>query len=289
MDVKKEWATLEVKEFAAEIPAILQAACYADSVQDGDVSKDESFNIIRLRAIEPPAIASLSSVLESSIEDGDFTSLHMHQLVFYPIVSKLSLEQLQTYRPAIKTLMGFDISSFKSRSSHYAQTVHMINKARLLDRFIEKPHDVWVPENKFGQIAYRTLWERVYTADQMRPYMHDLFKWKVDACHPTFNPCREQLARFPEVSAAVAAEVMSMAINDVEHQHYLFEFVSECVPVGKAWYPMRPPVERMVRALESKSKEQLEKDGEEDFLDKAKTLLIILESWERNSQSIDVA
>ncbi|KAH6993936.1 hypothetical protein EDB82DRAFT_500281, partial [Fusarium venenatum] len=288
MDVNRRLATLRGEEFAAGIPAILQAARDADSVQDGDVSEDEFFNIIRLRAMEPPVIASLSSILESSIEDGDFASLEMHQLVFYSVVSKLSLEQLQTYRPAIKTLIGFDVSSFKSRSSHYVQTIHLINNARLLDRFIEKPQDVWVPENKFDQISYRTLWERVHTADQMRPYMHDLFNWQVDPCHPPFNPCREQLARFPVVSAAVAAEVMSMAVNDIEHQHYLIGFVSECVPVGRAWYPMRPPVEQMVRALESKSKEQLEKDGEEDFLDEAKTWLKVLEKWEINSQFIGV-
>ncbi|GKU05859.1 hypothetical protein FLAG1_08196 [Fusarium langsethiae] len=283
MDVNKKLATLDGETFAAEIPAILQATCDADNDEDCDDSENECFSVIRLHAMESPVIKSLSTILASPIEDSDFASLEMHQLVLYSIISKLSLEQLQPYRPAIQALMEFDISFFKTRTSHYAQTMHLINNARLLDRFIQNPEDIWVPENKFDYIAYRTLWERVHTADQMRPYMHDLFNWQVDQCHPPFKPCREQLARFPEVSAAVAAEVMSMAIDDVEHQHYLINFVSECVPVGKAWYPMRAPVEQMARALESKNKKQLEHDGEEDYLDEANIWLEVLEKWERNT------
>ncbi|KAF5240006.1 hypothetical protein FAUST_4590 [Fusarium austroamericanum] len=283
MEANKKLATLEGDDLAEEILAIIKAACDANSVQNNHDSKDEFFSIIRLRAMEPPVIASLSSVLTSPIEDGDYTSLKMHQLVFYSIVSKLPLEQLQPYRSTIKVIMGFDIFSFESRSSHYAQTMHLVNNARLLDRFIENPEDVWVPENKFDCISYRTLWERVNTAEQMRTHMHGLFNWQVDACHPPFGPCREQLARFPEESAAVAAEVMSVAVNDVEHQHFLIDFVSECVPIGKAWYPMCAPVEQMVRALESKNKEQLVKAGEEDYLQEAKNWLEVLKQWESNN------
>lgn len=283
MEANKKLATLEGDDFAKEMIAIMKVACDANSKQNYDDSKDEFFSIIRTRAMEPPVTVSLSSVLTSPIEDGDFTPLKMHQLVFYSIISKLSLEQLQPYRSAIKTMMGFDISSFKSRSSHYAQTMHLISNARLLDRFIENPEDVWVPENKFDCISYRTLWERIHTAEQMRPYMHGLFNWQVDPCHPPFKPCREQLARFPEVSAVVAAEVMGMAVDDVEHQHYLIDFISECVPVGKAWYPMRAPVEQMVRVLEGKGKDQLTKAGEEDYLDEAKNWLEVLKKWESNN------
>ncbi|KAL3602191.1 hypothetical protein FPOAC2_06491 [Fusarium poae] len=283
MDVSKKLASLEGEEFATEIPAILRTARDTDSGKDCDDSENDFIRAIRLRAADAPVISCLSSILTSPIEDGDFTSLEMHRLLLHSIISKLSLEQLQPYRPAIKTLMAFDISSFKARSGHYAKSMHLINNARLLDRFIENPEDVWVPEDKFDYISYRTLWERVHTAEQMRPYMRDLFNWQVDPCHPPFNPCRRQLARFPEVAAEVAAEVMCMAVDDTEHQHYLIDFVSECVPVGKAWYPMRPPVEQMVQTLECKTKEQLEHDGEGDYLDEAKTWLKVLENWERNS------
>ncbi|PTD07480.1 hypothetical protein FCULG_00006473 [Fusarium culmorum] len=261
MEANKKLATLG-DDIAEEMIAITKAVCDANSEQNYDDSKDEFFSIIRTRAMEPPVIVSLSSVLTSPIEDGDFTSLKMHQLVFYSIISKLSLEQLQPYRSAIKTLMGFDISSFNSRSSHYAQTMHLINNARLLDRFIENPEDIWVPENKFDCISYRTLWERVHTAEQMRPYMH--------------------AGALPEVSTVVAAEVMGMAVNDVEHQHFLIDFVSECVPVGKAWYPMRDPVKQMVRVLEGKNKEQLVEAGDEDYLEEAKNWLEVLKKWESN-------
>jgi hypothetical protein len=273
-----ELATLG-ETFATEIPAILKATHDADSDQ-ASKPENEALSVIISRAAEPPVIAALSCILISPIEDGDFTSLEMHQLILYSIVSKLSLEQLKPYQPAIRELMEFDISSYKSRSGHYAQTMHLINNAKLLDRFIQDPEDVWVPENKFDYISYRTLWERVQTAEQMRPYMYGLFNWQVDPCHPPFKPCREQLARFPEVSAAVAAEIMSLAVNDVEHQHWLIDFVSEYVPVGEAWLAMRAPVEQMVRTLETKSKEERENNGEDDYLDEGKKWLATLRKWE---------
>jgi hypothetical protein len=65
-------------------------------------------------------------------------------------------------------------------------------------------------------------------------------------------PCRKQLARFPETAAIVAAEVLAKANEekDEEYQNYLIDFVSDCVPIGEAWKPMREPVQALVRALE---------------------------------------
>lgn len=282
MDRNQEFATSEADTFAAEIPSVLQAAQYADSDSESE-SKDGTFSVIISRAMEPQVINTLSSILESPIEDGDFDSLGIHQLAFYSIVSKLPFDQLHPYRPAIQKLMEFDISSYKSRSGHYAQTIHLINNARLLNRFIENPENVWVPENKFDKISYRSLWERVHTAEQMRPHMYGLFNWQVDQNHPPFRPCREQLARFPGTAAAVAAEVMKMAVNDTEHQHYLVDFVSECVPIGEDWLPMRAPVEEMVRSLEGKGKKDLEDGGEEEYLVAAEEWLAKLEKWKCNA------
>ncbi|KAJ4248392.1 hypothetical protein NW762_012728 [Fusarium torreyae] len=279
MSDPRQLATLDAEAFATKIPAILR------STKDADFEENEDLQLIKSRATEPPAVKAISSILTLPIEEDDFDNLELHQRVLYSIVSALSFEQLQSYRPALRTLASFDISGFKSRSSHYAQTMHLINNAKLLEQFAADREAIWLPINKFDHISDRTLSERVHTAEQMRPYMHGLFNWQVDFCHPVFGDCRKQLARFPETAAAVAAEVMYMAVNDIEHQHYLIDFVSECVPIGEAWIPMRTPVQEMVRSLEGKSKEDLEDDGEDGYLDEAKEWLAKLEKWEASQVS----
>ncbi|KAF4973338.1 hypothetical protein FSARC_316 [Fusarium sarcochroum] len=272
MSDPQQLATLDPEAFATKIPAILR------SVKEAEENDD--LQAIRSRAAEPPTVEVISSILASPIEEGDFDILKLHQLVLYSIVSELSFEQLQSYRPALRTLASCDISGFKSRSSYYAPTMHLINNAKLLERFAADREAIWLPINKFDYISDRTLSERVHTAEQMRPYMHGLFNWQVDFCHPVFESCRKQLARFPETAAAVAAEVMEMAVNDTEHQYYIIDFVSTCVPIGEAWIPMRIPVENMVRSLEERSKEDLEDSGEDCYLDEAKEWLAKLEKWE---------
>ncbi|KAM0543620.1 hypothetical protein ACHAPJ_012208 [Fusarium lateritium] len=274
MSDPQQLPTLDAEAFATEIPAILRLT------KDADPDENEDLQLIKSRATEPPTVEAISSFLAPPIEEDDFDTLELHQRVLYSIVSELSFEQLQSYRTALRTLASFDISGFKSRSSHYAQTMHLINNAKLLEQFAADREAIWLPVNKFDYISDRTLSERVHTAEQMRPYMHGLFNWQVDFCHPVFESCRKQLARFPETAAAVAAEVMDMAINDTEHQYYIIDFMSECVPIGEAWIPMRTPVQEMVRSLEGKSKEDLEDDGEDSYLDEAKEWLAKLEKWE---------
>ncbi|KAF4335521.1 hypothetical protein FBEOM_10630 [Fusarium beomiforme] len=280
MSDPKQLVILGAEALAVKIPEILQEAQNASN--DGDEEFDtEALKVLRSRAMEQPLIVTLSSHFTSPIEEDDSDSLEVHNLILYCILSRLSFEKLQSYRPALKTLAEFDYLSYKSRSSHFARTMNLITNTKLLDRFSADPEDVWIPINKFDYIAGRTLWERVHTAEQMRPYLYDLFiMWQVDQCQPTFMTCRKQLARFPETAAAVAAEVMSMAVNDTELQHYLIEFVTECVPIGDAWLPMRPEVEEMVRSLESKSKADLEDDGEDYYLDEAREWLVKLKKWE---------
>ncbi|KAF4457392.1 hypothetical protein F53441_665 [Fusarium austroafricanum] len=274
MDHKHEMSALSEKDFAAEAPKILWA--------ERDVCReDESdkMSLVRVRATESSTVEAISSILTSPIEEEDFDSLRLHQKAFW-ILMDLSFDQLQPYRPALTKLAAFDISNFKSRSGHYAQSSHLIRDVSNLERFAADPKAVWVSENKFDEVSYRTLAERIHTAERMRPYMDALFNWQVDVNHPPFMPCREQIARFPETAAVVAAEfiVGANASKDEEFQYDMIDFFLECVPVGEAWRPMHEPVQELVRELEKELKE-----GNEDreyVLDKAKEWLAKLDNWE---------
>jgi hypothetical protein len=268
---REQLSGLDEKAFAEKVPTML----WSDRetlFEDGS----EDIDIIRSRAAEPATVEAISSVLTSPIKDEDYDTLRVHQKALYSVLLKLPFEKLQPYRQALAALAAFDISDFAHRSSHYAQTCHVIHNAGLLERFASDFKAVWVTKDKFDMVSDRTLTERVHTAEEMRPYMPELFDWLVDANNPPFMPCRNQLARFPETAAIVAAEVLTKANEekDEEYQHYLVDFVSDCVPIGEAWKPVREPVQALVRALEDRGEDV------EELVDEAKEWLAKLEQWE---------
>ncbi|KAF5627291.1 uncharacterized protein FTJAE_9376 [Fusarium tjaetaba] len=269
---REQLTALGEKAFAEKVPTML----WSDRetlFEDGS----EDIDIIRSRASEPGTVEAVSTALTSAIEDEDYDTLRVHQKALYSVLFKLSLEKLQLYRPALAALAAFDISEFAHRSSHHAQTSILIQNAGLLERFAADPKAVWVSKDKFDMVSDRTLTERVHTAEEMRPYMPELFGWLVDANNPAFTPCRDQLARFPETAAAVAAEFLAKANEekDTEYQHFLIDFVYDCVPVGKSWMPMREHVQALVKDLERSSDED---DGE--LVGEANEWLTRLEQWE---------
>jgi hypothetical protein len=274
MDTPQQLAKLDTETFGSNVPSILRSA------GDSDLEKKaEYIELVQSRAAEPPTVAAISSILTLPIKEGDWDTLKLQQTVIYRILLDLPLEQLQAYRPALAVLAAVDISSFdpSKDGSYCAQTANTITNAKLLGRFAADPKTVWTPINKFDEVSYRTLSERIHTAEEMRPYMEDLFWWVADANNPPFTPCSEQLARFPETAATVAAEVMAKAgqANDTEHQHWIIDFVSTRVPIGKAWIPLRSHVQDMVRALEERKDED-----EDEYVDSAKEWLAELEKWD---------
>ncbi|KAF4341213.1 hypothetical protein FBEOM_4871 [Fusarium beomiforme] len=272
----QQLSTLDEKAFAEKVSTILWSA--RDTLfKDGS----DEVGIVRSRATEPATVQVISSILTSPIKDEegqDYETLRVHQKALYSVLFKLSFEDLQPYRPALAALAAFDISDFAHRSSHHAQSSHVIENAGHLERFAADPKAVWVTKDKFDMVSDRTLTERIHTAEEMRPYMPALFGWLVDANNPPFMPCRNQLARFPETAAVVAADELAKAIQDKdeEFQHYLIDFVSECVPIGEAWRPMREPVQALLKASEGGKSE----GGDEELVDEAKEWLAKLEQWE---------
>ncbi|KAF5977248.1 hypothetical protein FBULB1_6620 [Fusarium bulbicola] len=274
--VRTQLITLDEDAFADKVPTMLwsdRKTVFEDGSEDIDV--------IRSRASEPATVKAVSSVITSAIEDEDYDTLRVHQKALCSVLFKLSFEKLQPYRPALAELAAFDISDFAHRSSHYAQTSILIQNARLLERFAADPKAVWVTKDKFDMVSDRTLTERVHTAEEMRPYMLELFNWLVDANNPPFTPCRDQLARFPETAAVVAAEVLANANEDkdTEYQHFLIDFVCDCVPVGEAWIPMREHVQALVKELEGSTNED-----DEDLVGEANEWLTRLERWESSEE-----
>ncbi|KAK2475917.1 hypothetical protein H9L39_13510 [Fusarium oxysporum f. sp. albedinis] len=198
---REQLSTLDERAFAEKVPTMLwsdREALFEDGSEDID--------IIRSRAAEPATVEAISSVLTSPIKDEDYDTLRVHQKALYSVLIKLPFEKLQPYRPALAALATFDISGFAHRSSHYAQTSHVIHNAGHLERFAADAKAVWVTKDKFDMVSDRTLTERVHTAEEMRPYMPELFGWLVDANNPPFMPCRNQLARFPETAAIQGSE-----------------------------------------------------------------------------------
>ncbi|KAF5580669.1 uncharacterized protein FSUBG_13325 [Fusarium subglutinans] len=256
---RTQLTTLDEKAFAEKVPTML----WSDRetlFEDGS----ENIDTIRSRASEPATVEAVSSVLTSAIENEDYGTLRVHQKALYSVLFKLSSQKLQPYRPALAELAAFDISDFAHRSSHYAQTSILIQNA-----------------GQFDMVSDRTLTERVHTAEEMRPYMLELFNWLVDANNPPFTPCRDQLARFPETAAVVAAEVLAKANEekDTEYQHFLIDFVYDCVPVGEAWIPMREHVQALVKELEGSTNED-----DEDLVGEANEWLTRLERWESSGE-----
>ncbi|RBA20087.1 hypothetical protein FPRO05_08533 [Fusarium proliferatum] len=269
---RAQLTTLDEKAFAEKVPTML----WSDRetlFEDGS----EDIDIIRSRASEPATVEAVSSVLTSPIEDEDYDTLRVHQKALYSVLLKLSFEMLQPYRPALAGLAAFDISGFSHRSSHYAQTSILIQNAGLLERFAADSKAVWVTKDKFDMVSYRTLTERVHTAAEMKPHMPELFDWLVDANNPPFTPCRDQLARFPETAAVVAADALAKANEekDTEYQHFLIDFVYDRVPVGESWIPMREHVQALVKQLEGSTDED-----DEDLVGEANDWLTRLEKWE---------
>ncbi|KAH7250970.1 hypothetical protein BKA59DRAFT_471476 [Fusarium tricinctum] len=274
MDTPQQLAKLDAETFGSAVLSILRSV--ADS---GLENKAKHVELVQSRAAEPPTTAAISSILTTPIKEGDWATLKLQQTVIHRILLDLPLEQLQAYRPALAVLAAVDISSFdpSKDGSYHSQTSHNINHAKLLGLFTADLKAVWVTADKYDDVSYRTLSERIHTGEQMRPYMEDLFNWMVDPNHPPFKPCSEQLARFPETAAAVAVEVMAKAgqVNDTEHQHWIIDFVSTRVPIGKAWIPLRPHVQEMVRLIEERKDED-----EDDYLEAAKAWLDELEKWD---------
>ncbi|KAK2475918.1 hypothetical protein H9L39_13511 [Fusarium oxysporum f. sp. albedinis] len=79
------------------------------------------------------------------------------------------------------------------------------------------------------------------------------------------------------LAAIVAAEVLAKANKekDGEYQHFLIDFVSDCVPVGEAWKPMREHVQALVKNLKGSRSED-----DEELVDEADEWLTKLEQWE---------
>ncbi|KAH8738171.1 hypothetical protein BGZ61DRAFT_583144 [Ilyonectria robusta] len=219
-----EMAALNANDFGAKVPAILASASRRIFKEQG--WKDRPFvdiKAVRSRATEPPTIAAIATVLQSSLRDQD--EFRIAWTAFYEVVVELPSDAIRFYRPALEAL-----SATESRKQE-STTI------------FGQPEAVWVPTHKGDYIGELSLQQRVTTAEQMRPHVTELLGWLADGNWPPFRGSRKQLARFPEVTVEPIRELMEKERGDGGWLLNLLEFVGDCVPVGPLWEPLRPVVQ----------------------------------------------
>lgn len=273
-----EMAALNAHAFGAKVPAILSSASRRIFKEQG--WKDRPFvdiKMVRSRAIEPPTIAAIATVLRSSLRDQD--EFYIAWTAFYEVVIELPSEAIQFYRPALEALSVTESSDTGTLASHSVAATSLRKESKDLLRYLDNPEAVWVPTHKSDYIGELSLQQRVTTAEQMRPHVTELLGWLADGNWPPFSGCRKQLARFPEVTVEPIRELMEKERGDGGWLLNLLEFVGDCVPVGPLWEPLRP----VVQAISDDHK------GDEDdweLSDCARLWLARLDEWEEKNKVV---
>lgn len=211
--------------------AVSQDAARPDS---GESSLPGAQQEVIRRAADPSVVSSVSSTLSKPIKTkSDFFVVCA---ALDDIVSHLPLATLGLYRPALETLASAD----SAPSPEGVSVPSLAARARDAIRFIDNPDLVWAPQHKLDYMAFRSLSERVHTAEQMEPYVDELLGWLADPNWPPYLACQKQLARFPELTIGPIQETILKEGNDPEWLLHILEFVEEYVPVGTLWKRIEP-------------------------------------------------
>ncbi|KAL6404145.1 hypothetical protein AUP68_13527 [Ilyonectria robusta] len=273
-----EMAGLNANDFGAKVPAILASASRRIFKEQG--WKDRPFvdiKAVRSRATEPPTIAAIATVLQSSLRDQD--EFRIAWTAFYEVVVELPSDAIRFYRPALEALSATESSDTGTEASHSVAATSLRKESKNLLRYLDNPEAVWVPTHKGDYIGELSLQQRVTTAEQMRPHVTELLGWLADGNWPPFRGSRKQLARFPEVTVEPIRELMEKERGDGGWLLNLLEFVGDCVPVGPLWEPLRP----VVQAISDDPK------GDEDdweLSDSARLWLVRLDEWKEKNKVV---
>ncbi|KAF0644011.1 hypothetical protein NXS19_010686 [Fusarium pseudograminearum] len=214
--------------------------------------------------------------------DDDRVTKTIRGHIIYCILIKLPFEQLQAYQNTVAAVNAQNTETSKVKPDFY------FDNMKRLERFMVEPEAVWVAEDWLDFVGFRTLVGRVHTAEQMRPYMRDLYHWLVDSELPD-SYSQRQVARFPETTAAVAAEIIDDVVAGKEAlwenvgrlDNMVSNVLSVYAPIGKDWVLLRKPIESLAEVL----KEVVKKGGWDDYescLEACEEWLSELDKWERD-------
>lgn len=189
-------------------------------------------DVVRQRLNEPIVASSLSAILTLPPEaehEADSVAAAMDCL------HDLSEDELLPFRPDLLTLS----------ESNNPLAVTLSKQAKDTILFMDDRTTVWVPDHKFDTMAIRTLQERVHTAEEMRPYLHDLLCWLQDPNWPPYPACVKQLARFPEPAADAIRAAMKGNRGDGMWVVHMIRFMENHVPM-EYWEVVYPQIKELV-------------------------------------------
>lgn len=236
----------------------------------------EFCSLVRKRANEPAIISAVSGIVSRPVQSGDDLYLVLGALCH--VVCELPEDQILPYHQALVALSDTESGVISDR----AHEAFLVPQARDLLRFVDKRDEVWVPERKGDLMGLRSLQERVQTARDMRPYVHDLLRWLQDTNWPNYSACEEQLARFPEIAVRPIQKILKDHRGDGPWINNLLQFVQLRVPVGRSWEVMYPQVKALIDAPQ----------GDEDeceTADRAKEWLAVLNRWRSSQEGLRCA
>ncbi|KAJ4137263.1 hypothetical protein NW768_002845 [Fusarium equiseti] len=242
--------------------------------------RTEIYNLLISRAAEPEVIAAITSILMPHTGDDDGVTQIIRGHIIYRVLKRVSFEQLQAYQNTIAAVNAYNTGYSKDRLEFY------LDNMRRLERFMVEPEAVWVAEDWYDFVGCRTLADRVHTAEQMRPYMREMYQWFEDRNDLPYSCCAEQLARFPEAAAAVAAEVIDEVVagkvdleRNVGRLNNIVDFMAEHIPDGEARVVLQQSIESLTQTLKKVVKEG-SRDDYAYCLEASEEWLSELNGWE---------
>lgn len=216
--------------------AMSDAAASQDAARpdSGESSLPGAQQEVTRRAADPSVVRSISSTLSKPIKTKvDFVVVCA---ALDDTVSHLPLAALGLYRPALETLASAD----SAPSPEGVSVPSLAARTRDAIKFIDSPDLAWAPQHKLDYMAFRSLSERVHTAEQMEPHVDELLGWLADPNWPPYLGCQKQLARFPELTIGPIRERILKERTDAEWLLHILEFVEEYVPVRTSWKRIEP-------------------------------------------------
>ncbi|KAF3911578.1 hypothetical protein ABW21_db0204078 [Orbilia brochopaga] len=203
---------------------------------------------ITARATEPQTIAALEAAVIPPYADRK--AFDVAVVAFDEILACLPTDVLESYRATLTLLAAKGSSKDPELSSSYKLGLYTDDEylyrssVSLLD-FMDNPTAVWIPKHKFDSFAIRSLNERVTTAEAMQPHVTGLLGWLADGNWPPFFPCRQQLARFPEITVGPIASLIAQERGDGGWIRAVLDFLEEHVP-EEMWPQVKGQLQELV-------------------------------------------
>ncbi|ETS74255.1 hypothetical protein PFICI_14121 [Pestalotiopsis fici W106-1] len=233
-------------------------------------------DIVQRRANEPAVVSAIAAIITQPVNSED--DLHRVLGALHLVVCELPEDQILPYR---ETLVAVSDPDAEGRGDRLF-TGWVSPQAKDLLRFVDRRDEAWVSEHKADYMGTRSLRERVRTAREMRPFVHDLLSWLQDGNWPPYKPCEEQLARFPQIAVMPIQKILKESRGDGGWINNLLRFVQDHVPVGRSWESIYPQVKALIDAPQGDEDEWETAECAQEWLD-------VLNRWRSSQEGLRCA